>query len=66
MTSRHAVRPISIPNTGAMAGHAAQGFAETQRESIFYKPQGREVALFEYAFHSRLPVMIKWMKPSTR
>ena len=63
MTSRYAVRPISIPNTGAMAGHAAQVSAETQREtrreSIFYKPQGREVALFEYAFHNRLPVMIK-------
>jgi nitric oxide reductase NorQ protein len=63
MTSRHAVRPISIPNTGAMAGHAAQASAETQREtqreSIFYKPQGREVALFEYAYHNRLPVMIK-------
>jgi nitric oxide reductase NorQ protein len=42
-----------------MAGHAEQASADTGRESIFYKPQGREVALFEYAFNNRLPVMIK-------
>jgi len=26
---------------------------------IFYRPQGGEVALFEHAFHNRLPMMIK-------
>ena len=25
---------------------------------IFYRPQGGEVALFEHAFHNRLPMMI--------
>jgi nitric oxide reductase NorQ protein len=59
MTFRQAVRPISIPLSAAMTGHETQASAETQRESIFYKPQGREVALVEYAFHNRLPVMIK-------
>ncbi|MBK1717350.1 CbbQ/NirQ/NorQ/GpvN family protein [Thiocystis violacea] len=29
------------------------------RPPVFYRPQGQEIALFEHAFHNRLPVMIK-------
>ena len=32
---------------------------ESQRELPFYKPQGQEVALFEYGFKHQLPVLIK-------
>ncbi len=33
--------------------------AETDVTLPFYKPQGNEIALFEYAFRNRLPLMIK-------
>jgi nitric oxide reductase NorQ protein len=53
MTSIHCVR--------LTARSAAEPAASVEPEggSIFYKPQGREVALFEYAFQNRLPLMIK-------
>ena len=33
--------------------------AESQQAPPFYLPQGREVELFEYAWHNRLPVLLK-------
>jgi len=40
---------LAPPYTHALASDA----------EIHYQPQGREVALFEHAFHNQLPVMIK-------
>lgn len=51
MTAMHAVRPLSI--------QTSQGTPDPEQTSIFYRPQGGEIALFEHAFHNRLPVMIK-------
>jgi nitric oxide reductase NorQ protein len=53
MTSIHAVR-----STARLATEADPS-VDLGGSAIFYKAQGREVALFEYAFHNRLPVMIK-------
>jgi len=39
--------------------HAVGHEPASAAPAVFYRPQGNEVALFEYAFRNRLPVMIK-------
>lgn len=51
MSNMHAVRSIPLQEIRSEADPA--------RDPIFYRPQAGEVALFEYAFRNRLPVMIK-------
>lgn len=41
------------------ASIAALASAPTVGEAPFYQPHGNEVELFEYAFHNRLPLLIK-------
>ena len=42
-----------------MDAATALGATFTPDAGIHYQPQGREVALFEHAYHNRLPGMFK-------
>ncbi len=42
-----------------MASNVTKPRAKTAPDQPFYLPQGQEIALFEAAFHARLPVLLK-------
>ena len=45
---------------------AEKGSQINESELPFYKPQGNEVALFEYAWRNHLPVLILKLNSHTR